>query len=542
MSSHPWKLVGPWYRWHRPGVPSAGRVSRPALQKYDGPNFVASFLADPQHSLRFIADDFVHVVKKLTPLNPATYKGKPRRLSEMGYVPTTTRKLFLDTHKRFYLVVCELHCDMPGFPSVRRDEVCDAGFVVRRRVLRNLTRPALTQAQPIFNRLATAREAVRELATVDPTTPLSLLKKGLAPQGEAMLSEAIASSLDHQQSSVQLNFARAQAQLVEWAQKFGVSLQVQGWQPSHDGIGHWMDVDETPNTITEQTFRLYPLIPDPRVAKHSGQGHTIFFGAVPTGSSDTDELGRARFDDVTQYEIRCFVRRFKQVSPHTPKCCGEVVWSLPTEAYQLASHFDLVGTSHRAVSMQLPDLSALEAQAAALPPNQLAPFRMISPPDSNLEFDTDKDGNASNPSKSDAICSFSIPLITIVATFVFKLFLPVVTLLFGLFFLLKLKFCIPPSISLDAGIAAELQATLQLGLDVSVDAELEIGTEIGDHIDAKLRADLGTEMAEGLEDDFGPRAIAEMTSDIYQSGQEQNAPSLTAKLQYEPHVEPEVTV
>ena len=48
------------------------------------------------------------------------------------------------------------------------------------------------------------------------------------------------------------------------------------------------------------------------------------------------------------------------------------------------------------------------------------------------------------------ICSFSIPLITIVATFVFKLFLPVVMFLFGLLFLLKLKFCIPLSVECRA--------------------------------------------------------------------------------------------
>jgi len=132
-----------------------------------------------------------------------------------------------------------------------------------------------------------------------------------------------------------------------------------------------------------------------------------------------------------------------------------------------------------------------------------------------------------------------------VATFVFKLFLPVVTLLFGLFFLLKLKFCIPPSIQLDAGVAAELNATLQLGIDV--DAKVEIGTTIGNEIDAKLRAGFGDEMRDGLvngvadrPDGFGPRAIAEMTDAVYQSGLEKNASSLTARLEYEAHVEAEV--
>jgi hypothetical protein len=194
--------------------------------------------------------------------------------------------------------------------------------------------------------------------------------------------------------------------------------------------------------------------------------------------------------------------------------------------------------------MQLPDLNALEAQAASLPPNQLAPFRMVSPPNSNLEFSADEDGkNIIAKGRSSEICSFSIPLITIVATFVFKLFLPVVTLLFGLFFLLKLKFCIPPSISLSASIATELNATMQLGLDVNVDAELDVGGDrhaLGIAVDAALRAGLGGSMTNGLETDFGPRAIGEMTNSIIQSGQPQNAPSLTAKLQYEAHVEAEV--
>ncbi|MEK6405774.1 MAG: hypothetical protein AABN34_02295 [Acidobacteriota bacterium] len=555
MNNHPWKLVGPWYRWQRPGLPSAGRSSRPVLQKYDGSTFVAEFLKDPQRSLRFSAEDFVHEIKSLAPLAPYPLTNpKPRRLSDLGYFPTTTRKLFLDTHKRFYLVVCELHCDMPGFPSLNREQVCDAGFVVRRRVVSNLTRVALAEAQPIFQRLTSARQSVLELAEVEPEAHLGLLKKGLAPQGEAMLAGAIAQSIDNNQTVALAQIGAERANLAEWAGKFGVSLRLQGWQQVREGVGAWIDVEENSQAaITEQVFRLYPLIPDPREAKHSGKGRTIYFGAVPTGSADTDEFGTSRFNDVTPYEIRCFVRRYKHEPPNNgrnPKCCGEVVWSLPTEVYQLAAHFDLVGTNNRPISMMLPDLKALEAQAAALPPNQLAPFRMVSPPNSNLEVSINQDLTGLAPKgASSEICSFSIPLITIVATFVFKLFLPVVTLLFGLFFLLKLKFCIPPSIKLDAGIAAELNATLQLGLDVSVDAKLEVGVppasdpnkfKIGNEVHAKLIAGFGPQMTNGLETDFGPRAVAEMTDGIYQSGQEKNAPSLTAKLQFEAHVEAEV--
>jgi hypothetical protein len=545
MSSHPWKLVGPWYRWQRPGVPSTGRVSRPVIQKYDGSNFVDEFLKDPQHSLKFLDEDFVHQVGPLPPMQPATYLGKLRRLSDLGYFPTTTRKLFLDTHKRFYLIVCELHCEMTGFPSVTRNQVCDAGFVVRRRILKNLTGAAAKSVEPIFEGLTSAQKALREFAIVDPENHLGVMKKALAPEGEAMLAGAITDSLGRNQKLAIEKIASERSKLVQWATRYGVSLQLQGWKQIRQGVGAWIDVagEEQP-PLCEQVFKLFPLIPDPRDEKHSATGRTIYFGVVPTGSADTDDFGKARFDETTPYEIRCFVRRFKH-DPPTPDCCGDIVWSLPTEVYQLAAHFDLVGTNNRPVSMQLPDLKELEAQSAALSPNQLAPFRMVSPPDSNLEVTADEDGNVTSHGKSSQICSFSIPLITIVATFVFKLFLPVVTLLFGLFFLLKLKFCIPPSIGLSAGVAAELDATLQLGLDVSVDAKVAIGTPLGNTIDAEFTTGLGADVAAGIKfgtadsPAFGPRPIAEMTDSIYKSGQEANAPSMSARIQYEDHVEAE---
>jgi hypothetical protein len=545
MNSHTWKLVGPWYRWQRPGVPSAGRVSRPVFQKYDGSTFVDEFLKDPQRSLKFLEEDFVHQVGPLPPMQPAKFQEKVRRLSDLGYFPTSTRKLFLDTHKRFYLVVCELHCDTAGFPSVTRDQVCDAGFVVRRRILKNLTGPAVKSVEPIFQGLTAAQKALREFARVEPEDHLSVIKKSLATEGEVLLDGAITDSLGRNETLAIKKITSERNKLVEWAARYGVSLQLQGWKQIRQGVGAWINVigEEKP-PLDEQVFKLIPLIPDPRDEKHSARRRTIYFGVVPTSSSDTDEFGNARFDETTSYEIRCFVRRYKH-EPPTPGCCGEIVWSLPTEVYQLAAHFDLVGTNNRPVSMQLPDLKALEAQSAALPPNQLAPFRMVSPPNSNLEVTADKDGKVTSHSKSSQICSFSIPLITIVATFVFKLFLPVVTLLFGLFFLLKLKFCIPPSISLSAGVAAELDATLKLGLDVSVDAKLSTGKPLGDTIDTEFKASVGNDvlakLKAGTSDSpaYGPRPIAEMADSIYKSGQEANSPSLTARIEYEDQVEAE---
>jgi hypothetical protein len=547
--NRPWTLVAPWYRWERPGAPSAGRGSRPVMQKYDTPQLVNEFLRDPQHSLKFTDDDFVHQVKPLPPLTPALFKGLPRRLSPNTSVKTNIRKLFLDTHKRFYLVVCELHCDAPGFPAVQRDKVCEAGFVVRRRALTSLNETAVNAVQPILKNIASARSFLNDIEEVRPEKTLAQVKKGLTLRGEALLNAAVSSAVAKNKETALTMLAEEKAKLAAWAEQFRVTLQLQGWKALHDRIGQWVSVEEEPQSLIEQTFPLYPLIPDPRDRAHSGQGKTLYFGLVPTASADTDEFGAARFDEKTHYEIRCFVRRHKPECPKKnpkPDCHGQLVWSAPTEVYQLAPHFDLIGTSNRPVSIQLPDLAALQAQAATLPPNQLAPVRLVSPANSNLEVDADADGNITGHGISGQICSFSLPLITIVATFVFKLFLPVVTLLFGLFFLLKLKFCIPPSVEIAADVKAELDVQLpsvEADFDVSVEAKFDIGGEFGGDTHTALTAYFGPKVTVGLESGpqgIAPAARAKMVAEVAESSAAANAPSLTAKLEYEAHVTAEV--
>src|SRR5262249_37453755 len=149
------------------------------------------------------------------------------------------------------------------------------------------------------------------------------------------------------------------------------------------------------------------------------------------------------------------------------------------EAYKLAPHFDLIGTSNRPVTIQLPDLDELAAQAK---PSLGA---ALAKPSNYPSFTVDKDGkpHKAGPMGVPEICMFAIPLITIVATFLFQLFLPIVTLLFGLFFLLKLKFCIPPEISVSSGITAEFK------LDMSASDEAAIATKVNTAIDARFKKD-----------------------------------------------------
>ncbi len=490
-ATHPWLLVGPWYRWDQPGVASSGRISVPIVQKYETADFVNEFLKNPQHSLLFLeSEDRVFELTARVPPIPKL-NGRFQAFSDQMLKSTGIRKLFLDTHKRFYLVVCELHCDMAGLPSVDRSEVCEAGFVVRRRA----TQIPKAAEKPL-------RQAIRA---------------GVGAQ-----------------------------EVQELATRLQVQIEVQGWVPSgFDRIGSWQKVDETPAVNNTETIHpLYPLIPDPRLAKHAGKGRTLYFGVIPTGSADSDDLGNSRFDDRNLYEIRCFVRRHKFPCPKLitrNDCHGPLIWSQRTEQYQLASHFDLTGSNNRPVSIQLPDIPALQAQVASDPTvGRKAAVKMIAPHGSNLETSGDLSSGLTSKTPGAAICSFSIPLITIVASFVFKLFLPIVVLVFQLWWMLALRFCIPPSFSLSAGVAAKLSAHADANIDaqfataVQGDLTANLGAQTAVAIDRQYSAGLQADFAANLSTDFSADVPPDLVVDpsppnVVVTG---TLPSITANLQY----------
>jgi hypothetical protein len=273
------------------------------LSEYETADLVNEFLKNPQHSLVFLdQEDRVFEVTPRVPTIPLLMKVKKQSFSNNQLKNTCIRKLFLDSHKRFYLVVCELHCDVAGFPSVTRDQVCEAGFVVRRQAVQ------------------------------------------IPKSAEKALRQAV------RQGNPQAIHAAAQ--------KHQVQTVLQGWIPSgFEHVGSWQQVDESPHATTETIHPLYSLMPDPQADKHAGKGRTIYFGVIPTGTANTDDLGNARFDDHSLYEVRCYVRRHRLQCPKKNArndCHGELIWSQHAEHYQLASHFDLVGTSNRPVTIQYP--------------------------------------------------------------------------------------------------------------------------------------------------------------------------------------------
>jgi hypothetical protein len=527
-----WMIVAPWWQWIDPNTvppgqlvvpdPQKGRLSRPILQKYDSPNLVNDFIADPQRCLRFVNDDLVHSLQA-APAPSQNLLGKLFRIGarklpdgtviDQQYVPdgSNTRKIFLSTHKRFYLVVCGIHCDGPGFPKVARDKVCKAGFVIRRRTV---TAPScgVDEVKPIVKNLAEGRS---RLARVNQLAEIEIVALSAATgQGDgdwAGFKSAKLESLVKARASLQALVSSERARFDDWVKRFGVVPQLQGWFTSPQGldkVGCWGHVDETPTELgLESSFSLYALIPNKNNPVHAGQFGTVYFGVLPTSSHDCDRSGQARFDDREYYEVRCWVQR--HLVPHDPDrpcpCPDGIFWSVPTRPYKLAPHFDLVGTGNQPVTIQLPDLNALAAQAK---PSLGVGF---AKPPGSLMISGDKDGKPQKAGRSSKfeICFIPIPLITIVATFVFELFLPVVMFIFQLWWMLALKFCIPPELDVAAGITAEIG----IDADINVDASIEASINIGD-LAAKLQQGFGPDAAAALQNTYSPVALANMDFNV----------------------------
>lgn len=507
-SEPPWILAGPWYRWTRPGLPADGRTSRPAIQMFSGDDFVQAFLQRPQHSLK--ADptidyvnnfDFVsaapggQLAGKIGAMFAVNAAGDPYRPGvdpaplRARLAPSALRKLFQPSHDRHYLVTCELHCDAPGFPRANRLGVCQAGFVVRRR---RSTVPAGVTAGDITGQVAPVRTAEADLLDL-----LTLAASALDPRASAALVAAVATRQQALASAAgvadwaallalrQGQLADKRAALDKWFVDMGVSVAIDGWFPTlQDGrpsamYGSWQPLDAAAQvadvTSGEQTSPMFALVPDPRDTQHDAAGRTMYYGNVPTMSLQHDTDGNARFDDQTTYEVRCFVRRHHACPPKvgkTPDCNGALTWSLATDVFRMAAPFDVVGAANRPITIRMPDLRDLAAQVASRPRGKLSPVRVIQP--QHLAPNSDGKGATGGQMGAGSTCSFSIPLITIVAMFVLSLFLPIVVFLFDLWFLLALRFCIPPSLQASAGVDAALAATPP-AVDLDIDGAVTVG-------------------------------------------------------------------
>ena len=515
-----WRLVGPWYRWDEPGLPAAGLKSRPALQMFAGDDFVTRFLARPQHSLK--SDPLIDVVQRYDLVSAGNYAaGKvaalfalrangdpvPRYVKQGGVdvlnpepafrarpAPGSLRKLYQPTHDRHYIVSCGLHCDEPGFPRVKREQVCQAGFVLRRRVTQapaNITAAQIDAAQAAMRRAeADLYEALQLDAAATPgpndlPADADLQRRARTRQAALATRESPATDwaglMTHRRDAVK----RERKAYDDWLLAHQIKVQVQGWFPLLDSgrpsptQGGWKTLrpdeqtaDPVPRSDAvpgEHVTPLFALVPDPRDTAHDATGRTLYYGLVPTNSLQADARGLPRFEDQATYELRCFVRAHHACPPRAgrePDCDGGVVWSDSSEPFRIASPLDVLGSANRPINIKMPDLRDLAAAAATRPRGKLSPVRFIQPQHMSPQGDGGTMGGA-------AICSFSIPLITIIALFVLNLFLPIVVFIFNLWFLLVLRFCIPPQIEASADVDAALAVTPP-GVDLDADFAVEV--------------------------------------------------------------------
>ncbi|NPC44588.1 hypothetical protein [Nocardioides sp. zg-1230] len=422
---HPLALRAPWYVGERP-VDPAKRFDRfdvydppalqPSIQKYDSPELVQRIMADPRNSLRFTAEDEWSVPM---PRSETQQKGSTGRLrfATHSFARMGMRKLFQPNHDRFYAVVVEVFCDHDGLPRPRPDDTFSLALAVRRQVL-----------STDLN-----EHDVRKMAR------------------DVLLGKVSATAA----SPVTVTGA-------------------QGWMTDQCGGGQgWVDVD--PNgrplptagadpdgehalllekRLTENLLPMWRIPPDAADCDRAST-RSLWFGLVPTASADREtafdpalplpshELG-PRYDDRQTYEIRCLATR--PPGPGREDCPPEGYWSEPTRPYRLASFFDPEGTKNRTVSITMPDLRAVAARAGQPAAGGVA---ITTPPGSQLSFDPDN-GSPGSPGLPPGgtvaqTCTYAVELFTIVAMFLFSLFLPVVMFLFQLWWMLLLKFCLPPA-------------------------------------------------------------------------------------------------
>jgi hypothetical protein len=152
-------------------------------------------------------------------------------------------------------------------------------------------------------------------------------------------------------------------------------------------------------------------------------------------------------DDEAVYYLQPYVKL--KPKPGQEDCPPVRILGAPSAPFRLADPMDPDGTKNRVVTIKLPDLRKLAARAGG--PFGPGGVRVVAPPNSSLGPMSLKDiPDKKGKRGGGQICTFALELFFIVAFFLFLMFLPIVVLVFNLWFLLALRFCIPPSLSFSA--------------------------------------------------------------------------------------------
>jgi hypothetical protein len=420
-------MRAPWYERERGSFDlNDPRALRPEIQMYDGTDFVARLTSNPAASLAFGLDDQWSYPVPVTP--SLTAKGR-ERFATSKLVHTSLSKLYQPSHSRFYAVVVEVFCDLPGLPRAASHSDLEVGFVMRRQHTTVAGEPRTVRqlARNLMRELAAAQHGAIALGTPD----LDVHDLWSANEAERIRIE-------------QDNAALIDALEVETSE--------QGWLVGRAG-GQWRTVDPASLAIrSEEIEQVFPMwrIPPRADDCEATKTRSMWFGLVPTYSGEhwtSDGTLQPKLDDHEIYQLRCVVTQPPERGHEN--CPPKQYVSEPTRPFRLAAAFDPDGTKNHTVSITAPDLRKLAARAS----QRQGPggVRISSPPQSALSpIDFKKvPGTGLGSPGGGSVCTFAIELFFIVAMFLFLLFLPIVVFAFQLWWLLALRFCLPPSVSFN---------------------------------------------------------------------------------------------
>lgn len=449
------RLLAPWYVRERLEVDVLDpRAARPEIQMYDGTDFVKRLIADPRDSLAVTKDDHWSYP---CPVKPDVQKAETGRLRLATHklVVTGMRKLYQPSHDRFYLLVAEVVCDRPGLPRAGKHDDLTVGFVMRRH------HTSVTGARRPTRRLA--RNLLLDLAR----------EQGVQHDG----SEPPADVRDvwWAEHAREQQFVAENRDLLD---QLVVERHHQAWIAPRTGPASWQDAKDSLPGVDEETFPMWRLPQRPEDCD-AAKTRSTWFGVIPTHSADHFTVGPRSYpklDEHAIYELRCFV----SVKP--PKghehCPPARYPGHASEPFRLAPGMDPQGTSKRTTSITLPDLRNLAARAGQ--PMGPGGVQISTPPQSQLVFNPFgkiPDPGAGGIGAGGGVCTFALELFFIVAFFLFMLFLPIVVLAFQLWWMLALRFCLPPTGSLKA--LADVLAKVDLDKLTDVDKRFDFDAQFG---------------------------------------------------------------
>lgn len=161
--------------------------------------------------------------------------------------------------------------------------------------------------------------------------------------------------------------------------------------------------------------------------------------AVLAGREARDQarVPRPRYDAEHIFVARAWVR----VAGCTPCEREQVLWAPPSEPFTIADPTDLLG--QRPATIRLPDIPKLLRDIPRLARAKARPFAAF-PAAADSSYLTGEDAKDTRRAWGIGfVCSFGIPLITIVAYILFNITLSILLLIPGFAWMLLLKFCIP---------------------------------------------------------------------------------------------------